>query len=426
MIALVDCNNFFVSCERLFNPSLSNKPVIVLSNNDGCIIARSNEAKSLGIKMGEPYFKIEDLIKKHSVWVFSGNFQLYGDISNRIMQTLSEFTNEIEIYSIDEAFLNLSHLSPKGVLHSGYELKKLIQKAVGIPVSIGIAETKTLSKLASEIAKNDEKSVNLYKGVLNLTSHPYIDIFLQKVDVSDIWGVGRKSSIKMRDGGVFTAKDFKYAQRGLIQSSMGIMGLRTQNELNSITNFELDEFPDTKKSITSTRSFNTSINDITQLREAIAYHVSSVAKKLRDQDTKALKLMIFIVTSRFDRVNYRFLSEVIEMNEPTNNTSDMINKALDTLEKMYESKYKYKKAGVVAWHIIPQIEIQRSLFTSSDEDIKNNRKKKLMSVVDTLNNRFGSATIQPAILISPQHWQGKANKRSNQFTTSWNELLVVR
>jgi DNA polymerase V len=425
MIALIDCNNFFVSCERVFNPRLHAVPVVILSNNDGCVISRSNEAKAAGIAMGAPYFKIEKLVRDCGVVVFSSNFALYGDMSNRVMTCLMDFSDRIELYSIDESFLDLSHLTTTQASETGYEIQSIILKATGIPVSIGIASTKTLAKLASEIAKDDQKKHNLYSGVLNLNHSPCINNFLRDIDVSEVWGVGRKSTHKLKTNGIATAFDLKMANTGVVKKQLGVLGVRTHSELNGIPAFDLHESPDPKKSIASTRSFGQKVTSIDQLQESIVHHISAVAYKLRQQKSSAMCLSIFVMTNRFDKQSYSFRSESITLDEATNNPSKLIEAGLTALEKIFQPGLHYHKAGAMVWGIVPESEVQPSIFITPSEQEYQNKKKNAMKAIDTINHRFGAGSIKVALLTGTQSWRSKSQFRSPRFTTSWDEILRV-
>jgi DNA polymerase V len=424
IFGLVDCNNFYVSCERIFNPILENKPVIVLSNNDGCCVARSNEAKKLGIKMGEPFFKVKDLIEKNKVQVFSSNYELYADISNRVMQTLFTFTPDVEIYSIDEAFINLRNLEINDYTKKGLEIRTRILNWIGIPVSIGIAPTKTLCKIANELVKKNKE----YKGVLSLVnkSNQEIDEILKQVDVSDVWGIGRQYSKKLYLENIKTAYDFKYSNPKFIQKIMTINGLRTQEELKGISCIPLEhEIPD-KKGICSSRSFGRYVTDFKELKEAVSSYITIASEKLRSQNSKCYKITVFIRTNHF-RINdkqyanaksYHFL-------ESTSYTPDLIKAGTYLLKQIYKEGYKYQKAGVFLTEIVPEEEIQNTLFNVDLFQYKSPKKDFLIKKIDEINSQFGNNSIIFASSGIKREWKMKTEKRSPRFTTNLNELLKI-
>jgi DNA polymerase V len=298
--AIVDCNNFYVSCERVFNPKLVGKPVVVLSNNDGCVVARSNEAKALGIKMGVPVFQISRLMKTHNVQALSSNYALYADMSQRIMNTLSRFTPDVEIYSIDEAFLDLSQFKQYDLTDYGHKIRSTIKQWTGIPVSIGIAETKTLAKIANKIAKKSVKA----EGVLNLTASPYLNRALEITDVGDVWGIGRSYSKFLNTYGIHNALQLLDADDKFIKKRMGITGIRLLNELRGIPCYALEQFPYPKKGISVSRTFKNSIESLDDLKEAVAAYASIGAEKLRKEHSVAGVIMVFLMTNRFKKENY--------------------------------------------------------------------------------------------------------------------------
>ncbi len=300
VFALLDCNNFYVSCERVFNPRLENRPVIVLSNNDGCAVARSNEAKALGIKMGSPFFKIRHILDYHKVQVFSSNYALYGDMSMRVMQTLAAFTPAMEIYSIDEAFLDMTRFTFTGLTDYGTTIRQKVKQDTGIPVSIGIATSKTLAKVANKIAKKSARA----NGVLDLTNTTYQDKALEITPVADVWGIGRKYAAFLTMRGIKTAKDFKYADPKMIQKKMGINGIKTQKELCGESCYPMEENPPSKKSISVSRSFKKPVTDKNDLSEAVCSYIARGAEKLRKQNSLAEAMTVYVTTNRFKQENF--------------------------------------------------------------------------------------------------------------------------
>lgn len=424
IFALVDCNNFYVSCERIFNPKLENKPVVVLSNNDGCCVARSNEAKKLGIKMGEPFFKIKDLVEKEGLKVYSSNYELYGDISNRVVQTLFTFSPDIEVYSIDEAFVNLKKVYTDNYEDFGKKVRERVINWVGIPVSIGISPTKTLSKVANQFVKKDKS----FGGVLSLANktEKEIDELLKNLDVSDVWGIGRQYSKKLYDEKIFTAYDFKYSNPKFIQKIMTINGLKTQNELKGVSCIPLEyETPD-KKGICSSRSFGRVTSSFKELNEAISTYTTVASEKLRNQNSKCKRITVFIRTNHF-RINDKQYSNARSYNflEPTSYTPDLIKTSKFLLKQIFKENYNYQKVGVILTEIVNENEIQNSLFNLDLLQYKNPKKDFLISKIDELNNKLGNNTISFAASGIKKEWKMKTEKRSDRFTTNVSELLKI-
>ena len=341
-IALVDCNSFYVSCERLFNPSINKKPVIVLSSNDGCVISRSTEAKSLGIKMGEPYFKVKKIVKKNDVKTFSTNFSLYGDISRRVMETLKQFSPKMEIYSIDEAFLDLSSIKNENLLEYGYKIRETILKWTGIPTSIGIASTKTLSKAANYIAKKEES------GVINLINSKKINNILSKIKINDVWGVGRQLTKFYIKNGINTAYDLKEMHNGWIKKNTNVFGSRTAMELKGLACVSLKPQEDKRKNCCVSRSFGRKVTKLEELNEAVTAHCLNAAEKIRLDKQTVKKITVFIRTSPFQMGdNYYANSKDIDLPIRTNDSIALIKKALAALESIYKKGYRYQKTGTI-------------------------------------------------------------------------------
>lgn len=424
IFALVDCNNFYVSCERVFNPKLENKPVVVLSNNDGCCVARSNEVKKLGVKMGEPLFKIRDLVLKHKIQVFSSNYELYADISNRVMQTLFTFSPDVEVYSIDEAFVNIGGLAISSFQETGLEIRKRILDWVGVPVSVGIAPTKTLCKIANEVVKKNPN----YKGVLSLTemSENEINKILQNIEVSDIWGVGRQYTKKLNSYGISTAYDFKYSNPDFIKKIMTIGGLKTQTELKGISCIPLEyEIPD-KKGICSSRSFGRPLTTFNELREAVSNFVSISSEKLRSQNSKCLRITVFIQTNRFKQNEKQYSnSYTYEFQSPTSYTPDLIKASSFALSKIFRTGYIYKKAGVFLSEIQNENQIQEVLFNMDIFQYTGPKKDFLIREIDFLNEKFGNNTVTFGSNGFKKSWKPKSENRSNRYTTCFEEILKI-
>lgn len=417
MIALVDCNNFYASCERLFRPDLKDKPIVVLSNNDGCVIARSNEAKALGIPMGAPAHELINVIKEHDVHVFSSNYALYGDLSQRVMNVLARFAPEIEIYSIDEAFLNLDGVTtPLDQL--GREIRKTVQKLVGIPVSVGFAETKTLAKAANRIAKKFPQLNNVFI----IETPEQREKVLRWLAVEDIWGIGRQYSKKMDYYSIKRAWDLTQKSDSFVRKHFTVVGLRTKNELEGKRCFSFDDQPAAKKTIATTRSFGTMLTELADIREAVINHAVSCATKLRRQKSSAAQIMVFITTNGFrtDLPQYS-RSSVVTLPTPSNSSSIIAKYAAAVLESIFKPGYHYKKAGVIVMQIIPQNQVQLNLFDTID--IK--KEHQLFEVIDRLNNSFGSGTVKLAAQGTGKKWKLKQEKISKKYTTNWDDLLEI-
>jgi DNA polymerase V len=341
-IALVDCNSFYVSCERLFNPKIRRKPVVVLSNNDGCIISRSNEAKALGIKMGEPYFKAKDIILKNKVEVFSSNYSLYGDLSRRVMRTLKRFNSDIEIYSIDEAFLDLSNFPDQDVEKIGKEIRETVLQWTGIPTSIGIAKTKTLSKIANHIAKKKQSGVTSLIGIDNL------DPVLEKVEINDVWGVGRQLTKFYQKNGIYNAKQLKNKSNSWIKKSSNVLSSRTAMELKGIPCINLETTTSKRKSCVVSRSFGKRVERFQELKEAVANYCLNASEKIRSESLVAKAITVFVRTSPFQR-NYGYYSNAKTIDFPiaTNNSIEVVKTAVTILETIFKNGYQYQKAGVM-------------------------------------------------------------------------------
>jgi len=422
IFALVDCNNFFVSCERVFDPHIWHKPVMVLSNNDGCVVARSNEVKALGIKMGTPEFKCRDLIKKHSIKVFSSNYTLYADMSNRVMATLAKLAPEIEIYSIDEAFLSLTNTHIQDLDKYGAKIRSTIYKWTGIPVSVSIAPTKGLTKIASEFAKKD-KSFHSVCNFCNFSNHE-IDNLLSKVDVIDTWGVGPAYAKKLKRFGINTVRKLKYADLSWINKKLTVMGERCVLELRGISCFPLDVNPEGKKSICSSRSFGYPVTKKRELEEAVAAYTATACEKLRNQNSYANVIIVYIKTNRFKAQPQYSNAAYMKLPEPTSSTIDMTKYALYGLEQIFRQGFKYKKAGVLLEGIQPSDRIQLNLFLKYNHKLKM-KENKLMKFIDRVNRHWGRGTLHLASEGVKKKWSMKRCKLSKRFTTDLDEVLEI-
>ena len=414
MFGLVDCNNFYASCERVFNPSLNGKPVVVLSNNDGCVIARSNEAKSLGIKMGVPVYQIKDLVKQHDVAVFSSNYTLYGDMSGRVMSMLAELAPEIEIYSIDEAFLNLTGI--KDLQSLGTNIVRKVSRGTGIPVSIGIAPTKTLAKMANKFAKK----YPAYNRLCIIDTEEKREKALKLFEIGDVWGIGRRQAAKLEKQGVKTAYDFTQLPGSWVRKNMTVVGERTWKELRGISCIDMESAPPAKKQICTSRSFGKMIEDIDTMAEAIATHASACAKKLRQQKSYAMSLMVSIHTNNFreDLPQY-WKNTIVQLPIPTSDTLEIVEYALSGLKTIFMEGYQYKKAGVIITEITTNAQL--GLFDSIDRD----KRERLMQVVDEINGKH-QHHVKLAIQGSGRDWKLKQEQLSKRYTTDINEVIIIK
>lgn len=408
MYGIIDCNNFYASCERVFNPSLRNQPVVVLSNNDGCVIARSNEAKALGIQMGTPAFMVQDLLKQ--VHVFSSNYSLYGDMSARVMNIIADMVMEIEIYSIDEAFVKLDGYS--NVESMAHEIRTTIKRATGIPVSIGIAPSKTLAKMANKMAKKSN-------GVFWIED---LDFVLKSTAVEDIWGVGRQYAKFLMLNNIKTAYDLTQMPDSWIKKNLTIVGFRMVEELRGKSCIGLESVRPAKKGICNSRSFGTSVKVESILKEAVSNFAGRVAFKLRKDNTCASILTVFIHTNRFRLNDLQYAnSKSIRLPVATSDSTELIKAALGGLSLIYKKEYEYKKAGVIVTGILPANQIQSDLF----DVVNRKRNQKAMKVLDFLNQRYGYNTVKLASQGFAKKWKMKREMLSPSFTTNWKDLLTV-
>ena len=416
MYALVDCNNFYASCERVFNPKLNHKPIVVLSNNDGCVIARSNEAKPF-VPMGAVAFKYKKIFKQNNIHVFSSNYALYGDISNRIMNILSTFTPDIEVYSIDEAFLELNGFENYDLTDYGIEIKDRIKKWTGMPVSIGIAPTKALSKIANKIAKKYADRTN---SVYLLDSKEKIEKSLKWTKIADVWGIGRKISKKLEAINVFTAYDFTQLSDAYVRKEFSVVGLRLKHELQGKSILKLEKIK-TKKAIATTRSFKHDITDFNTLKERVATFAVSCSKRLRRQKSNANLLMVFIQTNSYRKEQTQYNKSItIKLPFATNSSITISKYATKALTLLYKKGYQFKKAGVIVMGITPTNTKQLNLFVN-----ENPKHKKLMKVMDKINGNYGEDVLKLANQNLEKTWIMRQEKLSKQYTTNWNELLTV-
>ena len=418
MFALADCNNFFVSCERVFRPDLYGKPVIVLSNNDGCAVARSNEAKALGIKMGDPLFKIKHLVDKHKVAVFSGNMSLYGDMSQRVRWVLQEFAPSIEVYSIDEAFLDL-----RGIRNVDFDTyAKLISsqcwKLTSIPVSVGIAPTKTLAKIASKLCKQYPK----LRGGCYMHRPQDIEKVLRKFPIEDVWGVGRKSAAKLHTIGIKTAYDYTLLPEETVRRIFGLNGLRTWKELKGEPCIEFEDGFEAKQSICVSRSFSKEIYHVESLCEQVANFASSMAEKLRKQSSAASEMTVFAYTNRFkEDAPQTYVTQLVSFPVPTCDQRAVVTSAVMSMKEIFCAGYGYKKAGVVATRIVQNTDVVPSLFEDAQALEKEH---KITAALDVINGSFGKGTVKFAVQGTGKIFSSSENQ-SPHYTTLWSDIPCV-
>ena len=416
-IALIDCNNFYASCERIFNPRLIGKPIVVLSNNDGCIITRSAEAKELGIKMGEPYFKAKKIIDKNNVKVFSSNYSLYGDISQRVMETLARFASDVEIYSIDEAFLGLNGFENYELSKYCQYIRRTIKQWVGIPVSIGVSTTKTLSKIANNLAKKNKE----YDGVCILKSWFDINEALKLTSIEDVWGIGRRLSVFLKKYKINTACDFTQLDKGWIRKNMGVVGEKTFLELCGVSCIELELIPSDKKSCCVSRSFSKPVEKIDDLEESISSYGTRVAEKIREEGLVAESMSIFVLTNYFNRKEKQYSNSIkLQLPYPTNNSIKIVKRALEGIKKIYRQGYRYKKAGVILYGLTKAKQTRGLL------DYDRESSDSIMNTLDRINERYGSSTIRLASEGVDKSWSMRRESVSPCYTTRFDDLVEAK
>lgn len=414
--ALVDCNNFYVSCERLFRPDLRSRAVVVLSSNDGCVVSRSKEAKALGIEMGEPFFKIRDLVEQHAVVPFSSNYALYGNISARVMNVLQQFSAKREVYSVDECFLDLTGI-PGSLAAYGRQIKSEVQRLVGIPVGIGIAPTKTLAKLANWAAKKHTRS-----GVAVLTHPDQIDALLHHAPIDEVWGIGRKLSQHLLDMSVASAWQLTQQNPKVLRRIFNVTVEKTLRELQGESCYALAEGPEAKKMITCSRSFSHRVRELPELRAAIASYVSRAGEKLRAQGDLTCALRVFIRTGQFND-NERQYSNVatVPLLTPSSDTRDLISAALKGLERIYRPGFRYLKAGVILMDLVPPRMAQADIFAAPPRP----GSERLMAVMDHINSQFGRGAIRTARVPPTPSWSMKQELKSPSYVSRWSELPSI-
>ena len=414
-IALIDVNNFYVSCERVFNPKLEDKPVVVLSNNDGCAISRSNEAKELGIKMGTPWFKLKEFAKQENVSALSSNYTLYLDMSHRVMTLLSKFSPDQEVYSVDESFLDLTSFKSKDLIKYGQQIKTKIKQWTGLPVSIGIGSTKTLSKLANHIAKKNPS----FKGVcnLNVMDEDTLETWMSHFPVSDVWGVGRSLAPKLNQLGIISVLDLKHADPDYIRQQFSIVLEKTVRELNGVMCIELKDIEEPNKEIIVSRSFGRRVRDKQELIEAVTSYTSRAAERMRKQNSVATSLYIYIRTSPHNDKKQYANGVNIPLFQPSDDTIVLTNAALLGLDYIYRDGFDYQKAGITLCNLTSKHKVQGNLFSNT---ISNSR----MRVMDTINQRWKGKLRLGSEGITKE-WEMKANFKSRNYTTNWDQLIIA-
>jgi len=417
IFALADCNNFYASCETVFAPGLEGRPVVVLSNNDGCIIARSAEAKKLGIRMGVPAFEISELLEKNDVAVFSTNYALYGDMSQRVMTVLQKFTPTLEIYSIDEAFLDLTGIPVPDLAGYGRQISTTVGRWTGIPVSIGIASTKTLAKLANDMAKDHPEK----EGIMVWPDEEAIDRDLASLPVGQVWGIGPQHARLLEKHGVLTAYDLKHVNEKWARQHMGVMGERIVLEIRGVSCYPVDDNPSPKKGICTSRSFGRPVDTYDDLEEATTTFAASVAGKLRRQRSVAQSLTVFVMTNRFARGPQYVNGMTITLPVATHHTAELIHHTRTILRKLFRKGYLYKKSGVIVNDIISQKAMQCTLW----DDQNRERQEKITAAIDQINARMGKGKVRYAVQGTGRKWKMRQEKLSPRYTTDWEELLVI-
>lgn len=426
VFALVDCNNFYASCEKLFDPKLKDRPVVVLSNNDGCVVARSAEAKALGIPMGAPWFKLQNEAKRHGIVAFSSNYALYADISNRCVEVLSGFTTNIEVYSIDESFLELSGFEwrPGGLMAYGAEMRQRIADWLGLAVCVGIGPSKTLAKLANHAAKKNLAGAN---GVCDFTtmSQAALDALFERIEVGEVWGIGRKINARLEAMGIRTVRQLRDADTELMRTKFSVVVERTVRELRGVSCLELQEVVPEKQQIMSSRSFGQLVYDLQELEEAVASYVAKAAEKLRTQTSLAGAVQVYIRTNVFKPEVPQYQRAVtLPLPEASSDTRVLTRWALRVLRRIYRPGFGYHKAGITLMNIVPATSQQFSLFASGGA--VDARSQKLMGVLDGINGKYGRGTMRLAAEGVEKVWQMRRGNLSPRYTTEWDCLAVVQ
>lgn len=418
MYGLADCNNFFVSCERVFNPSLNGRPVIILSNNDGCVISRSNEAKALGIKMGQPFYQLKDFIARNNVSVFSSNYVLYSDMSLRVQKTLQSLVPATEVYSVDESFLDLRGIPEEKLDELGRRISYIVQRNTGIPISVGISPTKTLAKIASKLCKQYPK----LKGSCFMHRPQDIQKVLSKFPIEDVWGIGRRFSTMLKSRNILTASDFTKQSVDWVQSLMHIGGVKTWRELNGTPCIEFEEYRKDKQQITVSRSFGKELSDVESVEQQIALFTSMAAEKLRKQNSLCNTLIVFMCTNRHRKDHpQRFANQLIPLKVATDSTLELVNVATKTVREIFRKPYLYKKAGV----ILSDIQSNECMQTVLFDDVDHDKHARLMNALDKINQKQG----HHSVVVASAGFEGiRMNRQhlSPNYTSEWDEIIQIK
>ena len=420
MYALVDCNNFYASCERVFQPQYNNKPVAILSNNDGCVISRSDEAKALGLPMGAPAFKYESFFKTHQIRVFSSNYPLYGDMSSRVMSILEQFTPDVEVYSIDEAFLQFKGFDDYDFKDYGLQIRQRVLKWTGIPTCVGIAPTKALSKVANKIARKFPKQTN---GVYVIDSEEKRIKALKWIKIESVWGIGHGLQKRLKSRHCINAYDFTQLSDEWVRTNMAVVGLRLKKELLGIPTLALEEPIQQKKAIATTRSFEYTYSDLDNLKERISTFATSCSEKLRKQHSCCHMIYVFIKNNRHNKIGetYQSISTIVNLPYPTDSSLIISKYATEALKGIYKKGLHYKKAGVILMGLVPKNERQLNLFTT-----ENPKHKSLMETIDSINEKYESHKIKLGNQDLKRRWKMRQERLSAKYTTNINEILTVK
>jgi DNA polymerase V len=424
MFALVDVNNFYVSCERVFQPQLEQVPMVVLSNNDGCAVARSAEVKALGVKMGTPWFKMKALAKEHGILALSSNYTLYGDMSNRATAVLRDFSPDIEVYSVDESFLrveSVAHLYG-GVTAMGQQIRQRVKQWTGLPVCVGCGPTKTLAKIANHLAKKNPE----FEGVCDLHAIPRPERlqWMSQLEVGEVWGVGKRIAKRLNAMGVETVLDLRNSSIKEIRAQFGVVMERTCNELRGISCLELEDVAPAKQQIMSSRSFGSPVTTLAELREAVASYVSRAAEKLRAQGSVSAAVQVYIQTNRFKESDLQYSEGLlVPLPDPTDDTRLLTSAATLGLGLIFKPGYQYKKAGIMLTLISDKAKRQQTLF---DDPLQRAQSAKLMAAMDAINAEFGRDTVRAGATGTEKRWAMRSENRSPRFTTRWDELPIAK
>jgi DNA polymerase V len=417
VFALVDGNSFYCSCERLFAPKLRDRPVIVLSNNDGCAVARTPEAKALGIKMGAPFFQIRDLCRAEGVAVFSSNYTLYGDMSRRMNEIYHQFAPEVEVYSIDESFLDITGIRETDRAAYGQEIRARVRDWTGIPTCVGIGPTKTLAKLANRTAKNHPE----LQGVCDFTDEVLRESLLPGIPVEDLWGIGKASAARLTAAAIGTVGQLRDMAPRYARQLLTVVGERMVLELNGVSCLPLESVAPQRKGIAVTRSFGRSIVRFPEMREAVAAYATRAAEKLRRHRVAAVQGYVFMHTNKFNGDPFRHVGKALSFLEATDDTHELVTAAVGAAQAAWQDGFRYAKAGLVLTELMPIATVQKSLLVGFDRE----KRAALMEALDSLNQRYGRGTLYPAAAGVKREWQTKFERKSPRYTTQWQELPTV-